>query len=65
MRIAIALPNFLTSDGEKEFRDRDSEFENDLESKEELLKKWNEGWECLFNAINTLSETDLHKIIFI
>jgi hypothetical protein len=57
--------NFLTSDGEKEFRDRDSEFENDLESKEELLKKWNEGWECLFNAIITLSETDLHKIVYI
>lgn len=57
--------NFLTSDGEKEFRDRDAEFENDIESKEELLKKWNEGWECLFNAINTLSEKDLNKIIYI
>jgi hypothetical protein len=57
--------DFLTSDGEKEFRNRDSEFENHIQSKEELLFMWNEGWSCLFNAINALTEDDLDKIIYI
>ncbi|NLR93526.1 DUF1572 domain-containing protein [Flammeovirga agarivorans] len=57
--------NFLTSDGEKEWRNRDEEFDNDIKSKEELLLKWNEGWECLFNAINSLTEKDLDKIVYI
>lgn len=57
--------DFLTSDGEKEFRDRDAEFENDVKSREELLNKWNEGWACLFNALNSLTPADLHKIVYI
>jgi hypothetical protein len=57
--------DFLTSDGEKEFRNRDAEFENDLRNREELLDKWNEGWSCLFNAINTLTADDLDKTIYI
>ncbi|WP_281615075.1 DUF1572 domain-containing protein [Flammeovirga sp. SubArs3] len=57
--------NFLTSDGEKEWRNRDEEFDNDIKTKEELLLKWNEGWECLFNAINSLTEKDLDKIVYI
>lgn len=57
--------NFLTSDGEKEWRKRDEEFENDIDNREELLKKWNEGWECLFNAIHPLKATDLEKEIYI
>lgn len=57
--------DFLTTDGEKEWRNRDAEFENDASTKEELLLKWNEGWTCLFAAIDSLSETDLEKEIFI
>ncbi|MBW3466876.1 DUF1572 family protein [Arthrospiribacter ruber] len=57
--------DFLNSDGEKEFRDRDAEFENDIKNREELLDKWNEGWNCLFNAINSLTTDDLDKIIYI
>ena len=57
--------DFLTSDGEKEFRNRDAEFENDIKNREELLDKWNEGWNCLFNAINSLTTDDLDKIIYI
>ena len=56
--------DFLTSDGEKEYRNRDAEFENDINSREELLDKWEEGWNCLFNAINSLTKDDLDKIIF-
>ena len=57
--------DFLTSDGEKEWRQRDAEFENDIQTRDEMLSKWNEGWECLFNAINTLGEKDLSTIIYI
>lgn len=57
--------DFLTSDGEKEFRNRDAEFENDIKTRQELLDKWNEGWNCLLNAINALKTEDLEKIIYI
>lgn len=57
--------DFLTSDGEKEWRQRDAEFENDIKSREELLSKWNEGWNCLFNALNSLTDADLNKIVYI
>lgn len=57
--------DFLTSDGEKEWRQRDAEFDNDLNSKEELIQKWNEGWDCLFSALNSLKEEDFSKTIYI
>lgn len=57
--------DFLTTDGEKEWRQRDAEFDNDIASREELLEKWNEGWNCLFAAINPLTADDLNKEIFI
>ena len=57
--------DFLTSDGEKKWRQRDAEFENDITGREELLAKWEEGWECVFNAINPLTEEELTKEILI
>jgi hypothetical protein len=57
--------DFLTSDGEKEWRNRDAEFENDLESKEALLNAWNKGWDCLFEALNGLQPEQLSQIIYI
>lgn len=57
--------NFLTTDGEKEWRQRDGEFENDIKSKEVVLEVWEEGWECLFNTLSTLKERDLNKIVYI
>jgi len=57
--------DFLTSDGEKESRDRESEFVNDITTRDELLEKWNEGWQCMFDAINPLINDDLNKIIYI
>lgn len=57
--------DFLTSDGEKEWRNRDNEFEDTYKSKEELLEKWNEGWNCLFEAINPLEPKHLSEIIYI
>ncbi len=57
--------DFLTSDGEKDWRKRDEEFDNDIQTREELMKKWEQGWSCFFNALYTLSEEDLGKEIFI
>ncbi|MDR6761485.1 hypothetical protein J2Y38_001694 [Flavobacterium sp. 2755] len=57
--------DFLTSDGEKEWRNRDSEFENDLQTKEEVLEVWNKGWDCLENALNSLKPEQLSDIIYI
>ena len=57
--------DFLTSDGEKEWRNRDAEFENDLQSKEEVLEIWNKGWNCLENALESLKPEQLSDIIYI
>ncbi len=57
--------DFLTSDGEKDWRRRDAEFENDPVSKEELLRLWNEGWACLFSALEGLKKEDLDKTVYI
>lgn len=57
--------DFITSDGEKEWRDREAEFDNDIASREELMQKWNEGWDCLLNALNALTTEDLSKMIYI
>ncbi|MCL7753443.1 DUF1572 family protein [Polaribacter sp. Z022] len=57
--------DFLNSDGEKTWRKRDEEFDNDIKTKKELLSKWNEGWDCLFNAIIPLTENDLEKEVYI
>lgn len=57
--------DFLTSDGEKSWRDREAEFEIGYKDKSELLAAWEKGWNTLFSAIDSLSENDLDKIIYI
>ncbi|MBS1587626.1 MAG: DUF1572 domain-containing protein [Bacteroidetes bacterium] len=57
--------DFLTTDGEKPWRQRDGEFENDWNSRELLMAKWEEGWKCLFDALDSLTDADLSKIIYI
>lgn len=57
--------DFLTTDGEKEWRQRDAEFENDLLSKEAVLQLWNKGWECLTDALDALQPEQLSEIIYI
>src|ERR1700741_3641884 len=42
--------DFLTTDGEKEWRNRDGEFEVRLKTEEEVYDAWERGWECLFFA---------------
>jgi len=57
--------DFLTTDGEKESRQRDAEFEVTKLSKDELVKRWNEGWDCLLNTLKSLTDEDLAKTIYI
>lgn len=57
--------NFLTEDGEKEWRKRDDEFETYSYSGERLLELWEEGWQAVFTAVESLQAADLEKIIYI
>ncbi len=55
--------DFLTTDGEKQNRNRDQEFENSWVDRDELITYWNAGWSSLFQAIESLEEEKLAKII--
>jgi hypothetical protein len=55
--------DFLESDGEKPWRMRDQEFENDCPTRELLMKRWNEGWDCLFHALNQLQDSDWERTV--
>lgn len=57
--------NFLTEDGEKEWRQRDDEFETHSYSREKLLQLWEDGWQAVFNAMESLEPCDLEKTIYI
>src|ERR1044071_5354759 len=52
---------FLTSDGEKPWRKRDQEFENEKLSKEKIMQLWSEGWECFYNAFDHINPFDLNR----
>jgi hypothetical protein len=56
---------FLTSDGEKPDRDRDSEFLDPPQTREALIKVWEQGWDCLFSALGPLSDEDLKRTVMI
>ncbi len=55
--------NFLTEDGEKQWRHRDIEFEHPPKTKVELLQRWNEGWNCLFDALDSIDESNFSSKI--
>jgi hypothetical protein len=57
--------DFLTTDGEKPGRDRDQEFEESDITAQELLERWDAGWDCMLGAIRSLQETDLDRTVFI
>lgn len=57
--------NFLEEDGEKEWRQRDDEFETHAYSKEKLLQLWEEGWLVVFNSLRSLQPGDLERTIYI
>jgi hypothetical protein len=57
--------DFLTSDGEKPDRDRDAEFTDPPATREALLAFWEEGWQCLFKALEPLSVQDMSRTMTI
>jgi len=57
--------NFLTEDGEKEWRQRDDEFEVHDYSRDKLLELWEQGWLTVFGALQSLRPGDLEKTIYI
>jgi hypothetical protein len=57
--------DFLTSDGEKPNRNRDSEFEDPAQTREELLADWQNGWDCVFGALEPLTDEDLDRTVTI
>ncbi len=57
--------DFLTTDGEKETRNREVEFENDVKDKQALMAIWNKGWDCLFSALNSINESNFNTLIYI
>jgi len=57
--------DIFNTDGEKPWRMRDEEFENNLETKEQMLLTWSKGWDCFLEALNTLQASDLERIIYI
>ena len=56
---------FLTSDGEKPWRNRDLEFEEAYPDKPAMMSAWEKGWQCLLNALSSLRPEDLTRIIYI
>jgi len=57
--------DFLISDGEKEWRNREQEFELYLKTKEACLSKWEEGWSCLFEALDSVTADNFNQTVYI
>lgn len=57
--------DIFNTDGEKEWRNRDAEFENDFQSKVELMAFWNKGWNIFQTTLESLKDEDLEKVIYI
>ncbi len=57
--------DFLTSNGEKPWRAREAEFDNDLATRAAVLAHWQAGWQCLFVALDALTPADLDRTIYI
>ena len=57
--------DFLTTDGEKDFRKRDGEFKQPPTNRREILRLWNEGWDTLMTALGTITAENLNEVVYI
>jgi hypothetical protein len=57
--------DFLTTDGEKPDRNRDGEFEDPPATRNDLMTVWENGWQCVFAAVEPLSAADLVRTVTI
>lgn len=62
---ASRFTDFLTTDGEKAWQNREQEFDQRTVTRPELLRKWSAGWDVLFGALATLTDDDLARSITI
>ncbi len=63
--LASRWTDFLTTDGEKPWRNRDEEFVDAFGGRAELLEFWERGWACLFQTLRGLKPEDLAKTVTI
>ncbi len=57
--------DFLEADGEKAWRNRETEFAQTIQNRAELIQKWEEGWQCLFQALDQVNSDNLEQLIYI
>ena len=57
--------NFLIEDGEKPWRNRDTEFVSDIKSRDQMLELWEKGWAVLFEGLYQITENNIHQTVFI
>lgn len=58
--------DFWTTDGEKDWRHRETEFELlDIQTRDDLITKWESGWSCLFKAIESIDSTNFNNLVYI
>ena len=57
--------DFRTSDGEKTWRNREAEFDNDLKTRAEIIAYWNKGWTVLFEALRPIADEELDQMVYI
>lgn len=55
--------NFLTEDGEKPWRNRDTEFEDPVSTREALMQDWENGWAVVFREIGALADDDMARVV--
>jgi Protein of unknown function (DUF1572) len=57
--------DFLTTDGDKPWRDRDDEFVDDIVSRDDLMNRWQDGWSLVLSVVGGLTATDLNNTVII
>lgn len=57
--------DFLTADGEKTWRNREAEFEADIQTRAEMIEKWEAGWACLFQALDSVNADNFDTTVYI
>jgi len=55
--------HFFEEDGEKKWRDRDTEFQDPPNTREEVITLWESGWQCLFNALSEINATNFDNMV--
>jgi hypothetical protein len=63
--LASRFTDFLTTDGEKPWRERDGEFARRSPKREELMQHWDRGWSALLDSLADLADADLGRTVTI